>query len=411
MALKYAKKGVLAKTEVTPGTSPDPTAAEDSLETIGFDVTPIESTVVDLEQDRSTLGAAEQVSIGNAASCTFGTYIAGRGTSNGGSAIVQPGYDAVIQGCGFQGRSQEFDTWAVGDVFAVGDITKVSTDGFICILPHTAASTNNPTSGADTATYWKQIDAWAANTDYDPGYLVVGNSKVYRCHTRHTAAAGSGPTSANGGVYWHEYGNSYIYRPDSDNPKTVYFDANLDGNKHVITSARGTMTGSFTAGALPQYQFTYQGFYVDPTASKALNYDYGRFETPRGVTKRDTPNAFIHGQKVVMNSLNFDCGNQIEIIDEINAESIELNNRSVSGNAVIEMPKVDVFNWFTQIKGLVKDGLYLQHGPENNRVELYAPRVSLAPPSITENKGRYMLDIPLRFLPDKGDDDIEIRTL
>ena len=408
MALKYAKKGVLAKVEAVAGTNPNPSAAANALQTIGLDPTPIESTVVDLEQDRATLGAAEQVTIGNGAALSFGVYVAGRGDANAGSPIVMPAYDPVIQGVGFKGRAHSFGAWKAAVNYKMGDVVTTGGKAYEALKDHAAADGNKP--GA--AEFWKEIVAWAAGTEFETGALTFHNNKVYRCHGKNTSANNNSPAAAtNGKKYWHEYGPSYIYLPDSDDPKTVWFDANLDGNKHVIKSARGNMTAAFVAGALPQYNFTYQGFYEEPTASVAPKYEYGNYVTPQGVTKRDTPNAAIHGQAVVMNTLNLDLGNQIEVIDEIGTESIELNDRSVSGNAIIEMPKVSSFNWFTRIKDLAKGGLYLQHGKAGNRVEIFAPRVSLAPPSIVENKGRYMLDIPIRFLPRNGDDDIEIRIL
>lgn len=410
MALKFAKKSLGAKVETTPGV--DPTiSADDSIYTFGFDITPIESNVVDLEQDRATLGAARQVSIGNAVSCSFSHYVIGRGTANAGAPHVKPAYDAVMQGVGMRGRSQEIKVWAVGDNYLVGDIKTDSGKTFRAIAPSTGATANNPSSGTNKADFWVEIEAHTAGTEFAIGDLTLHGGKVYRAHTAHTAGAGNTPGGVGSATYWHVYGDSYIYRPDSDDPKTVWLDSNLDGNQHVLKSARGNLAATFTAGALPTYQYNYQGFYVDPQRSKGLPYSYANYPDPQGVTNRDTPNAVLHGQRVVMNSLSFDLGNVIERIDEPGSEAIELNNRSISGNVVIEMTKVDDFNWFERIKDLTTGGLFLQHGKAGNRSEIFAPNCTLAPPSIENNASRYMLNIPIRFIPRDGDDDIEIRTL
>lgn len=408
MALKFAKKGIGAKVEATPGTDPTVTA-DDAIQTIGFDITPIEANVVDLAVDRSTLGAVEQVSIGNGVSCTFGVYMAGRGGSD---PTVQPAYDSVIQGVGFSGFALSVEDWATGTAYATGSVVTDGGTHYEAIAPNTGDSNNQPSSGASSADFWKEVEDWAAAENRRTGDLVVRTTKVYRAHAAHTTAAENAPDTAGGRRYWHEYSNSYVYRPNSDDPKTIWIDANLDGNQHVIKSARGNMSCAFVAGALPQYAFTYQGFYEDPLRTKGLPFAYGNYVTPQGVTNRDTPNAVLHGQRVVMNTLNFDLGNEIVRIDEPGAESIELNNRSVSGNILIEMPEVDVFDWFTRIKDLTKGGLYVEHGNKaGNKTTIFAPNVSLASPTVEDNAGRYMLNIPLRFIPRDGDDDIEIRTL
>ena len=94
-ALKFRKKIILLKTEVTYGTDPVPAGATDALLTHGMTVTPLAGDVVNRDVDRPILGNDLSIHVGTHVMCEFDVEIAG-----GGGADTPPGYAPALLSCG-----------------------------------------------------------------------------------------------------------------------------------------------------------------------------------------------------------------------------------------------------------------------------------------------------------------------
>lgn len=94
-ALKFRKKIILLKTEVTYGTDAAPVGASNALLTHGLQIRPLEGDVVNRDVDRPILGNDLSLHVGSHVACEFDVEIAGSGTVD-----TPPAYAAALLSCG-----------------------------------------------------------------------------------------------------------------------------------------------------------------------------------------------------------------------------------------------------------------------------------------------------------------------
>ena len=359
-ALLYRKKTLLAKLETSYGVDPVATAAANSIQTVNLSVTPLDQDRVDREEDRAVLGANRQVGVSDRVRMEFGVYAAGSGTV--GSA---PLYGPLLRACGltetlFASDESAPAAWATGTDYAFGDKVTSSSNYYICILAHTAASANKPGTGADAGTFWEDYSLQPA---------------------------------------------SAVYQPLSENFPSVYLEANLDGNAHDGKGARGNLQLNLSAGALPQWDFTFTGAYVPVGTATAPVLQTLGFQNPVPLTKENTPTAELGGYSMVMNSLTFDFQNDVQHINEANRDEILIVNRNVTGTLVCEMPLQSTKDFYADIRNLTEGPLRIVHGKTaGNILQIDAPKVQIASSTVQESEGRFMLSLEQRFIPVNNDE-------
>lgn len=98
MPLYYKNVAVIAKTEVTYGTDPVPTGAENAILSKGAVPQPLLGNLVTRDLDRSTWGAQSEINTGPYVTVAFSVEIAG-----GGAAGTAPKYGPLLLACGMSG--------------------------------------------------------------------------------------------------------------------------------------------------------------------------------------------------------------------------------------------------------------------------------------------------------------------
>jgi len=95
MSLKFKKKILAFKLEVTEGTDAIPTGAANAILTQNLDISPMEGSVVNRDVDRAALGNDLSIHVGTHVKCSFEVEVAGAG-----AAGDAPAYGPVLRACG-----------------------------------------------------------------------------------------------------------------------------------------------------------------------------------------------------------------------------------------------------------------------------------------------------------------------
>ena len=127
-ALLSRRRALLAKAETVYGTDPVATAADNSIETVGLQITPLDAEYAPLNHDRSALGARAQVLTRSRVRAQFGVYLAGAGDGN---ADDSPAYHELLRACGFS----ETATPAVPATVIADNATAITKFGKVTFKP------------------------------------------------------------------------------------------------------------------------------------------------------------------------------------------------------------------------------------------------------------------------------------
>lgn len=206
-------------------------------------------------------------------------------------------------------------------------------------------------------------------------------------------------------------GVSVVYAPTSTvanfKSMTMYFAH--DGQRHVITGARGSVSVAMTPGTIPAYAFRFIGLYNNPTSTADPSPTYTGFQTPLAVNKTNTPTFSFHGITPTLYSLSIDLANEVVYRNVVGAESIEMVDRAPSGNIVIEAPTITAKNFFSTALASTTASMQLIHGTAaGNIVQFDAPAVQVFQPRYGEQQGISTLEMGLAFVPSTGNDELTI---
>lgn len=204
---------------------------------------------------------------------------------------------------------------------------------------------------------------------------------------------------------------SVVYDPVSDDHESADIWFMLDGQQHLVSFAKGTLTFTETAKEFPTAQFTMTGYYNHPTNpdQPALDPIVMADEIP--VNKTNTVIS-VHGFAACGQSFSLDVGNTIVYRNLMNCERVRLTDRVSVGQVNIEAPDLatkDYFNAVESHQGVTPGAVTVTHGKTaGNIVEITAPKVQLSTISVQDSDGVAHYQMDMRFLPDTGDDEYAI---
>lgn len=198
------------------------------------------------------------------------------------------------------------------------------------------------------------------------------------------------------------------YDPVTDGVESVslYFD--LDGIRHRITGARGSVQVLLTPSQIPRLAFTFLGLFNAP---ESVAFPTPTYNATTPVAANDTNTSFsLHGFSAVLHDFSADLGNDVQGRFMVNSESIRLVNRIGAGQAVIDAPLLTDKDFFAAATARTRDTLQLVHGTvSGNIVQIDAPKVEIGRPTYGSSAGGVAnLTIPLGCIPDTGNDEIRI---
>ncbi len=199
------------------------------------------------------------------------------------------------------------------------------------------------------------------------------------------------------------------YQPISAGFESASLYWNMDGVRHVLLGAKGTVSLNLTPKQIPRFSFQLWGL-LGPIADVPLPaVTLTAFQRPLTVSKVNTPVASILGSSVIAESLAVDLGNQVEPRFLIGDESIEIVDRKASGTAVIQADLLAAKDWFAAAIARTRGAILWQHGlTAGNIVEISGPAVELGRPTYGQTQGITNLSVPLMLCPSAGDDELKI---
>lgn len=204
---------------------------------------------------------------------------------------------------------------------------------------------------------------------------------------------------------------SVAYDPVSESFESTTIYMNVDGVLHAMLGSRGSVSMVIGKSQIPKYRFRMLGLFVAVSDTALPTTDTSAFQTPLVASTTNTPTFTIDGFAGVLEELTIDLANQVEGRFLIGSESIQIVDRNATGSAKIELVALATKDFFALAQAKTRVPLVLQHGTAvGNRVRLDAPTVEIGRPSYEESQGITMLNLPLKLIPNAGDDELKITT-
>jgi hypothetical protein len=211
-------------------------------------------------------------------------------------------------------------------------------------------------------------------------------------------------------------GVDVVYAPISTNFPSVTFYYFIDGQRHIVTGARGNVAVNLSRGQIPRFTFTFIGQYNTPTAASPSGVDISYFVSPLAVTEINTPTFTIGGSPLtdmVCEEFSFDMGNNVIARNIINKDEIFITDRNVTGQMVAEAVLPSTKDWFTDAvesdSGTNQQVLQLIHGTTGGNIVTFdAPGVQMTSISIADSDGLAVNGFGLSFIPVSGNDEVTI---
>jgi hypothetical protein len=199
---------------------------------------------------------------------------------------------------------------------------------------------------------------------------------------------------------------TYSFISASEESLSLYFIK--DGIKHILLGARGMWSLSGSPDTIPRLVFTFTGLLGTITDAAAPTPTFTDFKVPVPINKANTTLA-LHGYSGACESFSFDTGITIAPRLLINHESIEISDRKMTGQVVVEAVPLATVNWFDLALNSTDDTLAIVHGvTAGNIIEMNAPVVQVGRPTYGQKDGIMNFTVPLMIKPDVGNDEFEM---
>ena len=206
---------------------------------------------------------------------------------------------------------------------------------------------------------------------------------------------------------------------------TIYY--HDDGALHKLLGSRGTVSFDIGVGNRPLMKFKFTGLDGGLTATANPAVTLTAFKTPLVVTDPNTgalvlggtyaTGAITGGTEYISGGLELDLGNQVKFTDLLgtataSGQSVDLTGREVTGKAMFDLTAANEATFMTNVKTNVTQSIGLVHGTTAGyKMLVFAPKVQLINPSKEDKDGRRLIGYDLRFLPNAGNDEIQIVAL
>ncbi len=202
---------------------------------------------------------------------------------------------------------------------------------------------------------------------------------------------------------------SVTYAPITDGQESCSFYCNVDGLNNVMLGSRGTVKLDLTAKNKPKLQWEFTGLWVPMADVPLPSATYTNWARPLAVNKANTT-ASLHAQAVAMQSLNLDLGNKLVKRDLVGVDTVEITDRGTSGSIVIENTLVATRNWVGLSQAKALGNLSVVHGvTAGNICTVNATgTVELGNLTYSDSDGIQMANVPLRFVPQTGNDEFTL---
>jgi hypothetical protein len=387
MALNQRKRAILFKLEPTYGVDPTP-AASDAVLVRSLDLKPMEGNQVERDFIRPYFGASGAIRTENYVTLSFETEIAGSGTAG-----TPPGWGALLKAAGFSET-----------------ITAAPVTG-------TAQTTGSTTSAITLAAGASAVhDFYDGMTVSLTGGTGVGQKGEIISYNGTTKVAGLSGTWAVAPDATTQYsiGENVLYLPVStfgaSSSATIHF--YLDGVRHVLLGARGSVSFELSAKQLPVMKWSFTGLMGTVSDVAMPSSDTSAWQTPVTISTENTTDLNLLGYRsAVLSTLSIDMANQVVYRQLVGGESVIITDRKPAGNVSIEATTVTAKDWWTTAKNATTGAFYIKHGQAaGNSVSFTSRKVQLTQPQYSDLDGIAMMDFGTAFIPfsSTGNDELRI---
>lgn len=287
--------------------------------------------------------------------------------------------------------------------------------------------TDSSPTGAE-AILVRNLDVTPANTEFVSREIVrpfLGNfddipvaTSVIATFQVELAGSGAAGTAPSWGQLMRACGfaetitptTSVEYDPVSEDFESVTMTINVDGIQHLLLGVRGNVALNMVSKDIPTLDFTMTGLYGGVVDAAPVVPVYTGFQKPLGVNNVNTTGFTIHGYAGCMQSLSLDMGNNIAFRTLVGCETVELTDRLLTGNVVIEAPLTAEKDFFAINQSGATGAIAITHGTvAGNIVTVSVPQAQLKTPTYQEQDQIVMLAMEIMGLPtNAGNDEFKL---
>ncbi len=412
MAFFWRNKALLAKLETTYGEDSGPTGALNAILASNVTLRPMEGQQVTRENDRGFLGARPSTWANLQISLEFDVEAAGSGTAG-----TPPAYAVLLEGCGFAetlltGAATIQDSPPTPTSSPTGDFTYTKGDPYTGTVARTVTLTCTNAGGSGVATFdvaAPQVEGLAA---YSQSAVLMTDAMPFALPGGATITPTVGTAFALGDAYTITLTPARAdYAPISDSAlfKGVTLYLNVDGTRHALLGARGTVALRYSTPGYPMWRFTFTGLFSDPITEALPTPTLSAFQKPKVISAENTPWFSLHGvDQLPLQELEISVGQQVEGRHLVNTRAVLISDRNATGRAVIEAQALATFNPFARAKAGTTGAFAIVHGTAAGEiVRVDAPQVELGAPDYDQSQGIVTWPLGLTFIPtDAGNDEL-----
>lgn len=194
-------------------------------------------------------------------------------------------------------------------------------------------------------------------------------------------------------------------------PSAVFY-FNLDGVRHVLLGARGTVSFDFSAKKIPTAKWTFTGLLganvaIDASDSATV----ANWTIPATASTANTTDINLYNMNGgVFETLTIDVGNEVKYRQLIGAENVFITDRAIKAAFSCEAEPIGYKDWFAAAKTSQQGNFSFKHGQTaGNSIGLLMPTVQIANPKYADSDSIAMLSADLYVIPSTaGNDELRI---
>lgn len=198
------------------------------------------------------------------------------------------------------------------------------------------------------------------------------------------------------------------YAPVSTSFSSVTIHYNIDGVRHIVTGARGSVELSAEVGQIPVLNFSMQGIYNAPTDTALPSVTYGAQEEPLIFKNGNTTSFQLLSYSGALSSVSFDLGNELVYQELVGGtKQVLLVDRQASGSVTIEQPTIAQKDFFAaSLLDTTLGNLQFTHGTTaGNIIQFTSSKVDIGDVNYGDIDGISSLEIPYTLVPSTSGND------
>ena len=296
----------------------------------------------------------------------------------------------------------------------------------VILIEAESSYATDPTPGATDAVLVRDLTITPQSSDVVSRELIrpyLGASEQLLANTRvectfavELAGSGSAGTAPRYGSALKACGLSEVvvsstrvtYAPVSTGFSSVTIHYNIDGVRHKVTGARGTVELSAEVGQIPVLNFSMQGIYNAPDDSALPSVTYGNQEEPLIFKNGNTSSFQLLSFGGALQSVNFNLGNELVYQELVGGtKQVLLVDRQATGSVTIQAPTIAQKDFFAAaLVDSTLGNLQFTHGTTaGNIVQFTSSKVDIGDVNYGDIDGIASLEIPYTLVPSTSGND------